>query len=238
MKSERLRKIEAENAKLERETPFNFCDRWCERCIPEKQMRCKLYQDELEQKLACIAHGKDEHDPETTEQVMLRQFEDMEKAIQNSLDEHGLELDFEPGEDFKAEETANPRKPRKDDALVSAADEYLKRAHQFLKANFYDKKLAEPELSADFDTVNWYHTLLTVKLQRALNGFDDPDDEEDFALYDTVAQFAVCQKAIKESIQALRNIQPYYPEQKIIFVQFLALLSNVSHRIQKLEESI
>ena len=67
MKSERLRKIEAGNAKLERETPFNFCDRWCERCIPEKQMRCKLYQDELEQKLACIAHGKDEHDPETTE---------------------------------------------------------------------------------------------------------------------------------------------------------------------------
>jgi hypothetical protein len=36
MKSERLKKIEAENEKYEQEAPFNFCNRWCARCIYEK----------------------------------------------------------------------------------------------------------------------------------------------------------------------------------------------------------
>lgn len=242
MKSERLKKIEAENEKYEQEAPFNFCNRWCARCIYEKQMRCKLYQDELEQKLNCIAHGKDENDWEITEQVMRRQFDDMEKRIQNSIDERGIDFysDFDQ-EDFNAsEEITNPQKPLNDDALVAAANEYLRRAHEFLKVAFFDKNTFATRLTGDFETVTWYHTLLAVKLQRALSGFGvlDDDDEEGFALNDSVAQFAVCQKAIKESIEALRNIQPDYPMQKTIIVQLFALLTNMAHRIKKLEQSI
>lgn len=241
MKSERLKKIEAENKKYEQETPFNFCDRWCERCIHEKQMRCKLYQDEIEQKLTCIAHGKDENDLEITEQVMRRQLEDMGKKLQSAIEEQGIDIDFEQ-EDFSAtEETANPRKPLKDDPLLATAHEYFLRAHEFLKATFYDENTPAAKLIGDFETVSWYHALLKVKLQRALNGFDDPDDEDDdddFALHDSVEQFTICQKAIKESIKALRNIQADYPEQKTIIVQLLALLNNIAHRIKNLEQSI
>ena len=242
MKSERLKKIEAENKKYEQETPFNFCDRWCARCIYEKQMRCKLYQDELEQKLTCIAHGKDENDWEITEQVMRRQFDDREKRIQNSIEEHGIDIysDFDQEDFYDSEEIANPPKPLKDDSLVAAANEYLRRAHEFLEATFFDKNIVAARLTGDFETVTWYHTLLAVKLQRALSGFGDldDDDEEGFALNDSVAQFAVCQKAIKESIKALRNIQPDYPSQKTVIVQLLALLTNIEHRIKKLEQSI
>ncbi|MBU1044699.1 MAG: hypothetical protein KJ915_09930 [Candidatus Omnitrophica bacterium] len=238
MKSERLRKIEAENAKLERETPFNFCDRWCARCVFERQIRCKLYQDELEQKLTCIAHGKDEDDLEITEQVIFRQFSDMDKAIENLGDEYGIESDFEQSECFDAkEEIANLRKSIKDNALVCAADEYFKRAHEFLKDNFYDKKFLDQKLSADFETVNWYHTLLTVKLHRALSSFGD-DADTDFEFYDAVAQFAVCRKAIEGSLQALRSIQQVYPGQLSNITQLLALLNNISNRIEKHEEMI
>ncbi len=238
MKSERFKKIEAENKKFEQETPYNFCDRWCARCIHEKQMRCKLYQDELEQKLTCIAHGKDENDPEITEKVMERQFEDMEKQLQSFLEEHNIDIDFDQDNVFANEEINNHRKPLKDDPLLATADKYFHIAHEFLEGNFYHKNTVAPKLINDFETIAWYHSLLVVKLHRALSGFDESDDDDDIVFHDSVAQFAICQKAIKESIKALRNIQPDYPGQKTSIVQLLALLNNISHRIEKLEESI
>ena len=36
------------NAEREKESPYNFCNCWCQRCPYEKQVRCKLYLDEFE----------------------------------------------------------------------------------------------------------------------------------------------------------------------------------------------
>ncbi|MBL7131709.1 MAG: hypothetical protein ISS45_09980 [Candidatus Omnitrophica bacterium] len=93
-KSRRLEEILRKNREFEREAPYNFCDRWYERCSHEKQIRCKLYQDEFEQKITCIAHGRGLDNPEITKEVMKRQFEDMGEVLA-AAEEEGFEIDLD-----------------------------------------------------------------------------------------------------------------------------------------------
>ena len=235
-KNERLKKIIEENIKFEKESPYNFCDRWCERCSHNKQMRCKLYQDEFEQKITCIAHGREPDDPEITEEVMRKQLEDVGEKIEQFMEEN--EIDLDDIDDPEFEKIREHIEFVQNNPLNVTAGQYRKRAHQFLKNTFYNKKDVKSELIYDFETVAWYHTLLMVKLHRALSGFHEPIDEDEFALYDAVAQFAICRKAIKESIKALRKLKPYYLEHKNLIVELLALLHNILSRINAMEESI
>src|SRR4030042_5301087 len=91
--SERLQKILRENAEFEKKAPYNFCDRWCECCLHEIQMRCKLYLDEFECKATCIAHGKDEDDLEITKAVMEAQFQEIDEKLSEQVDKFGIDLD-------------------------------------------------------------------------------------------------------------------------------------------------
>ena len=63
-KNKRLQEIIRKNVEFEKEAPYNFCDRWCERCVLETQRRCKLYLYELDICVTNIAHGRDENDLE------------------------------------------------------------------------------------------------------------------------------------------------------------------------------
>ncbi len=249
MPSERYKKIIEENRKFEQKSPYNFCDRWCERCLHEKQIRCRLYLDDLERRATCIAHGKDEDDLEITEAVMRAQYEGVEEKLKEAADRFNIdldtidieELDEEQGIDFRdlPKEIQKHITYVKQHPLPHTVEQYRKRAHAFLKDTFYDEKgHFTPEIKYHFETVSWHHALLSVKLQRALAGFHEPMCEGEFGFYDAVAQFAVCKKVINESIIALRTLKPNYPGQKNLIVELLALLHNIRSRIEILEESI
>ena len=98
--SERLQNILQKNAEFEKESPYNFCDRWCERCLHEKQVRCTLYQNEFELKITCIAHGREDDDPQITEAVLEAQNKDIEEKLNNDMDKFGIDFDVsDPKED-------------------------------------------------------------------------------------------------------------------------------------------
>jgi hypothetical protein len=247
-RSQRYKKIIEENKKFEEESPYNFCDRWCERCIHETQMRCKLYLDDLERRATCIAHGKDEDDLEITKEVMRAQYADIEKGLEEAAEKFGIDLDFPDGKGLDEEdrieledlppELQEHIKFVESHPLPLTVEQYHQRCHTFLKDNFYERKKIAPEIKYNFETVSWYHTLLPAKLQRALAGFHEPVCEEEFALYDAVAQFLICKKSIQESVKALRQLQPHYPKLKNTFIELLALLHNIFDRIEAIEESI
>lgn len=236
MKSERLKRIIEENIKFEKEAPYNFCDRWCERCFHDKQARCRLYQDELEQKITCIAHGREPYDPEITEQVMRQQFEDVEEKLEQFMEENEIDLNDIDDPDF--EKIKKHIEFVKNCPLDATAEQYHKRTQGFLQNLFYNKEGISPELAYNFETVAWYHTLLPVKLHRALCGFHEPVNKDEFALYDAVAQFAICKKAIDESVRALRKLKTHYLNHKNLIVELLALLHNILSRIEAMEENI
>ncbi|MEA3328363.1 MAG: hypothetical protein U9Q08_01265 [Candidatus Omnitrophota bacterium] len=235
--SEKLQKILQENARFEKETPYNFCDRWCERCSLEKQVRCKLYQDEIERKITCIAHGRDEDDPEMTVEVMKQQF----KSAENLLEKYARESEINSDDGINELDFAKIKAHiefAKNNPLRYTTEQYRRKTQIFLKGTFYKKERVKPKIAYDFETVAWYHTLLSVKLHRALCGFHEPVNEDEFGLYDAVAQFAICKKAIKKSVEALRKIKPIFTSCHIQISELLALLHNVHSRIKMLEESI
>lgn len=247
MKSERFRRIVQENIKFEKESPYNFCDRWCERCSQEKQNCCRLYQDEFEQKITCIAHGREPNNPEITAEVLKWQFEGIDEKIQQFCEENDIEID--DINELELEEIKENRQAVKNHPLNVLGKQYLKMAHQFLKKTFYDKKGIEPKLIPHFERVAWYHTLLSVKLYRALSGFHEQVgpvenlfshgvDEYEFSLCDAVAQFAICKKSINESVNALQAISSFYPDYKNPIIILLTLLRNILKGIEELEESI
>lgn len=253
MRSQRYKKILQENRKFERESPYNFCDRWCERCIHEKQIRCRLYLDDLERRATCIAHGKDEDDLEITKKVMEAQYGDIEEKLQDTAKKFNIDLDNIDidEEDLDEEQRIDledlPKEIQEhikfveNHPLPRTVDQYRGRAHAFLKDTFYEKDEKEnipKDIKYHFETVSWYHWLLSAKLQRALAGFYEPVCEDEFGLYDAVAQFAICRKGIIESVKALRKIKLYCPDKQKQIIELLALLNNIHSRIKAIEESI
>src|SRR3989338_505367 len=91
--NKRLKEIHEMNARWEKESPYNFCDRWCERCVHEKQIRCTLCKDELERKITCIAHGRDEDDQEITKAIIEAQYKALDEQLSEYMDKFGIDLD-------------------------------------------------------------------------------------------------------------------------------------------------
>ena len=99
--SERMQKILKENAEFEKKSPYNFCDRWCERCLHEKQACCRLYQDEFEQKRTCIAHGRKPGDPEVIAEVLEKQLEGVQESLAKYAEENEIDLEVLDGPEFE-----------------------------------------------------------------------------------------------------------------------------------------
>ncbi|MCK4859132.1 MAG: hypothetical protein KAS87_01080 [Candidatus Omnitrophica bacterium] len=236
MKSERLKRIIEKNIKLEKKSPYNFCDRWCNRCSYEKQIYCKLYQNEFEQKITCIAHGKEPGDPEITKEVIRKQFEDTEKKIEQFTEDNGMEFGGIEIPEFKKVKQNFDLGENK--FLYTTARRYCKRAEEFLKDTFFNEKGIKSELAYDLEAIAWYDILLARKLHGVLSGFCESNYKDEFLLCDTVAQFAICKKAINESLKALRRLKPHYLRHKNLIIELLAMLHNISSRMKAVEESI
>jgi len=247
---ERMQRILKENAEFEEKAPYNFCDRWCQRCTHDKQTRCRLYLDEFERKITCIAYGKDENDSKITEAVMEAQCRQADDMLNEHIEKFGIDLDNpDIDEKWLSEEDAVDFEDLPPDIqkhirfvennpLDNTAKQYHKKAHSFLENTFYKDESARPDLKYDFESVSWYHTLLGVKLHRALCGFHEPATDGDISLCDAVTQFDICKKAARESIQSLRKIKKHFPAYHIQTVELIALLNNIYSRIEMLVETI
>jgi hypothetical protein len=246
--SKKLKEIYRKIAELEKESPYNYCDRWCERCSHEKQMRCEIYKDELERRITCIAHGREEDDPEITKAVMEAQYNDIDGDLESGEESPHMDLDYTDPEDLDEDDLIDfeelPPEVQKhirfieSNPLLKTAENYAHKAHCFLEKTFFGKRRIPADVKEDFLTVAWYHTLIPAKLRRALSGFHEPMSEGDLSLYDSVGQFNVCLKGIRESVRSFNNIKKRRVKQKQQILLLLALLRNMESRIKLVLEGI
>ena len=248
--NKRLREIFQKNAEFEKESPYNFCDRWCEQCVHEKQIRCSLYKDDLERKITCIAHGRPEDDPEITKAVMEAQYKEIDEKSGEKSGTFGIDLDspdigeYDLSEDNAVDFDDLPADIQKhirfveNNPLDMTAKNYSDRSHYFLKETFYKEQNISPRIKHDFEIISWHHTLLPAKLHRALCAFHEPTFEGDISLYDAVAQLQICKKSITQSVKALYRIRGEYAIFQARIQIMIALLHNIYSRIEKMEESI
>lgn len=174
---EKERRFETKNIKkadlktdILKKIPFNYCDRWCERCGHKEN--CRVYQEDTAIRFDHIAKGEDPDDPEIFFQDIKERF----NAVTNLL-----------RKDFKKAKTNSKRmkKSAKEEMIMENKIEFkairsslYKQANSFVsETNFFLKKFfAEYESSADdfinfektIEELNWYRSLFLVKIHRAL----------------------------------------------------------------------
>lgn len=213
-------------------------------------MRCVLYQDELEQKLICIAYGKEPDDTEITQAVMDAQHKRLEEKLDEAMDRFGIDLDDpEVDESLLRDEDAVdiddlPAKVRKhiefveNSDLRKTAERYHKKTHEFLASTFFKEGFQPGSHKDDFEVIAWYHTLFPAKINRALAGFHESVSEGDVSLCDAVAQFRISEKAASRSIAAWKRLIGQYGEQRKLLRELIVLLDNMLNRIRLLESRI
>lgn len=170
-------------------TPFNFCNRWCERC--QLTNICKVYQEGERDKKRAIRQGKDPSSWEFLAEVMHKNFaktiELMEKGAKKwRLDwEEISRFDEQQYQKYLEEEEKKDARTRQHPLSVGVR-QWLDHMRSFLKR--FTEVPMEMSLSVATEAqevISWYQTLIPAKIHRALDS-DEREKErpEDLRSYD------------------------------------------------------
>ncbi|OYD15756.1 hypothetical protein CH333_04960 [candidate division WOR-3 bacterium JGI_Cruoil_03_44_89] len=195
---------------------YNYCDRWCERCPLRR--RCFLYAKEQKRIARHKARGEDPYDWKYIIQDVKENFDETLKLLHKFAEEKGIDLSALPEEKHKDYEPD-------DHPLMKAASDYLKMAQKFLEklrqtiqAEGIDlAKTVEiipsaksnigtlRKIAANYEVICWYHTLIPVKIHRALQSKMEINKDE-FAQSDADASAKIAYIGIMKSMNALKAI--------------------------------
>lgn len=162
--------------------PFNFCDRWCERC--RLTGICKVYKDGQRDRRRAIREGKDPDSLEFAFEVMHKNFQKTMKLLNQGAKKWGIDMKkiMEESKDDKLEDDRSYEK----DPLYQFAEKLSVSLSKFLK-NLevvpIDTK-AEAVVEAA-ELISWYHALIVAKTARALSSEDrEKNLPEDWCSFD------------------------------------------------------
>ncbi len=237
--NKRIDLIRAKNQEWAKESPYNYCDRFCERCPLNIKETCRLYLDQIDREATNIAHGRDPQDLEILEEDM----EDLEEKIEQALSEQGEDLTLEMSAEEETQilnemETIDQKTHTHD--LMKVVHQYYLKAREYLIDIRYAEKVFPAETAYHLTTIAWYHSLVSAKMNRALTGFYEADIAHlyDFALHDAVAQLDICRKAVTESLQAFRYLCASDTVSDSVEKYLMALLHHIQDQILLVEQDI
>ncbi len=144
-----------------KDTPFyNYCDYWCEKCDHTDQ--CQVYQKELDRSLKHLTEGKDPANMEVVIEDVQESLKELMELLQKEAQKLGIDLD-EPLPELKA-----PPEPFTF-PLYRLAYEFTKNSHKLLEHLREKDLLLINRAEKEIRELSWYHTLVSVKLARALS---------------------------------------------------------------------
>jgi hypothetical protein len=194
--------------------PYNYCDRWCERCRIDKS-RCLLWQTEMDDHLHREIDGKGEP---TLEEVVDRMTQDARQAIrrvEEQAREMGVDLEREGGEPG---EDAPPEEP---DPAVGEGMAVARGVAAFLREHGRE----HPE---EADVLRRLYLLVGPKLGRASGRPVDAHEEAD-----AILQAQVAHRALVEMGTALEAIRGRRPELGDAMLDLLALMKRMREDVER-----
>ena len=237
-----VEKIRKQNAERALRSPFNYCDRWCARC--NVTQLCRVYQEELQEKLNQLVDGKI---PESMECVM----ESIKKSTRRAIakiralaKEEGVDLKSDPFDEEEIKLARIRSGNLKRHLLSRLAYAFCGEANSFLKRHYYRKSQdTSEEYVSDYQILEWYHTLLPPKVSRLLQSFYDYNEWQDQtireeALGDAIAQMDICRKAIVLSRAACDQLTLPHPTELVPFAKMRTFLNEMMREFEALEAQI
>ena len=226
----------------------NWCDRWCEHC--KYTDRCMSFQMEKEAGIDPLK--TDYSDEEIWKHVSQRLAEALELIRKHAV-EMAIDIDNLPKVE---EELPSKRATHLKERCNTIHQSYIDRSRSFFEENksFFKEKghesiqWVEMGLSSEEDAVaswqkvnkqaeviQWYTFFMGVKMQRAINGIDDM--EEDYwdgpEQSDANRTARIVMVAIDRSMAAWRVMLDTFPEKEDDIIQTLALLSRFRRIVEE-----
>ena len=220
---------------------YNYCDRWCERCVFTSN--CYLFN--MESRIASY---------EILNKGELPKAEDLFDAAPEDIpqepgeDEEDLFEDndeiYKSQEESEAEEIELETNP-----LVELSKTYFMEAMSLLKKieekyHFYGtpkEKFGDPntiKLRENFEVFGWYHAFIGAKVSRAVNGKMNASKEEDeesrgFEEHDMNGSAKVAMISIERSINSLNIMYNLLPEYTKEISSLLVMAGKLRNGVEK-----
>ncbi len=226
---------------------YNYCDRWCERC--PFTARCRVFAME----------ARDTKDPEARDMRNEAFWKQMQKTLRRTFRlleriaaRQGIDLE-------EARRTPlPPRRPRTPGARKPIADSraYAMDLHAWFERNrpAFDQKrdelvklaeieapgrqpAAEAEQIRDaMEVLQWYQFFIHVKLRRALESREEPEDESaaEVDTSDALGSAKVALIAMDRSLAAWHVLYDHLPDMSDDILDFLVRLDGVRKSVEKL----
>jgi len=234
----KMQKISAANRKFFLEwLPFNFCDRFCERC-EEFQDDCKIYQDDVNFKVKCQIEGKDSHDMKVIFEHVAETMTQTMKLVQEMIKKEGVKITKED--------------EKRADKFERAAAAAVVKNMLFKKCRLISRKFARFFENFSYPLCNeqvllylynemqelcFYCHLIFVKAARALHSrIEEKKDKDDFSRPDPLVSAAlgyyfllVC----KRSIEVILNLIGHGAIQAKQIVKIIKLAEEAKSEFEK-----
>ncbi|MFZ5365732.1 MAG: hypothetical protein ACOZBZ_00380 [Patescibacteria group bacterium] len=186
--------------------PFNYCDRWCERCNLTEI--CKVFQDEQKSREKWIKQGKD---PDSWEYVFVTVKESFEKTmrlIEKGAKKWGIDLSKIDDSDYEP-----PPEPEKF-PLYNLVEKFSKRLEKLLKnLEIVPIETNERLVLENMEVISHYQPLIRAKIYRALTSRLEDEKEKDPELrtFDAETSAFIVVNGLISVGEALANLAEHKP---------------------------
>jgi len=205
----------------------NYCNRWCERCT--QTSRCSVYQ----------TNDKLPADNEDFAQSISQLFEATLDMLYKYAEKYNISLDF------SEEEFAEYEKEREriDDIVQNSAaiilvQQYRNQVKEWFELRNNDEspvveiRLQDPMLADCLEVIQWYQTLLEVKLMRALKSKME-EERLQFEPFDSLPTAKLLLVSIDRNIGAWGYLYQKFKDSEDEILEILVCLQRLSKEIEQ-----
>ncbi|MEA3272145.1 MAG: hypothetical protein U9P90_00580 [Patescibacteria group bacterium] len=220
--------------------PFNWCDKWCERC--DKTHKCQIYMDERQRALKHSAEGRNPDDLNVVMEDMAKDFEKVHERMKKDMKKHGLDYEKLMKEAEKSVEKMDFESIKPPEfGITKKADVYMHQAHLFINVllrRMQFNPYLDEKTKDSVEILNWYHTILPVKLRHVLNNLweakNEKGEDDELSLKDAYWTSDIVFKSINLSKQSLESILVYEPGSEDSVNNLLSILKEIEDEFVKI----
>lgn len=186
--------------------PFNFCDRWCERCSLTSP--CRVYKDLYKTRKKFIKQSKDPDSLESAFETVGNTFRGINKMLKKDAKKWGIDIDNLKEEEIFEEELSLESELKKY-PLYRLVSEYSKKIKDFLEELSYIALETNDEIIDNLEIINYYQLLLPAKIYRACISKEEEDEMENDTTMDSRTSGFIAIRGLKAIITSLSNLLSY-----------------------------
>lgn len=184
--------------------PFNYCDRWCERCGLTKI--CEVFQDEQKSREKWIRQGKDPDSREYVFETVEENFKKAMELIEKGAKKWGIDLSKIDDSDYQP-----PPKPEKF-PLFNLVEKFSKSLEKLLKdLEMVPIETDEGLVLENREVISHYCFLIPAKTYRALTSKLEEEKDKDDQTFDSKTSAFIAVNGLISIGEALAKIAEHGP---------------------------